>query len=115
MAGLVSYDGLPDGDMHAGQRIDLRVTHFRFTPPLKWHIEVLRRDDQNYVLETSEYGGSVRSYLHTLTVEPRGPQDSLLIDNIEFDAGWLSRPMTWWVNHIYTTRDGPRRRLLGLS
>ena len=112
MASLVIYDGLPRGEMQAGQSVDLRVTHFKFTPPVNWHIDVVGRDDEMRVLQTSEYGGAVKSYHHTQTVEALGVNDSRLIDEIEFDAGWLSRPMVWWVNHIYTTRDAPRRRLL---
>jgi hypothetical protein len=115
MASLVTYQGLPDGEMQAGQSVDLQVTHFKFTPPVNWHIDVLQRDDQNRVLQTSEYGGSFNTYLHTLTVDAQGERQSRLTDHIEFDAGWLSLPMMWWVNHIYTKRDAPRRLLLGLS
>ncbi len=115
MASLVTYDGLPSGEIHVGQSFDLQVTHFKITPPMTWHIDVIRRDDERRILQTCERGGSIRTYYHTLTVKAVDEDNSLLTDEIEFDAGWLSLPMTLWVRHIYTSRDAPRRRLLGLS
>jgi len=115
MADLVTYEGLPVGEMQVGQSVDLTVTHFKVTPPVRWHIDVIKREDHGRVLQTSERGGSIKSHLHTLSVEEAGDGESVLCDEIEFDAGWLSFPMTWWVKHIYTSRDKPRRRLLGLT
>jgi ligand-binding SRPBCC domain-containing protein len=115
MASLVTYQGLPDGELQAGQRLELKVTHFRITPPVPWWIEVLERDDQRRVMKTSERGGSMKSYLHIFTVEELDAKTSRLIDDIEFEAGWLNIPMTWWIRYIYKTRDAPRRRILGLN
>lgn len=112
MASLVSYDGLPEGEMQVGDDLELQVTHFKYTPPVPWRVSVLERDDDRRVLRTSEKGGSIRTYFHSLTVEDLGAGRSKLIDDIEFDAGWLSVPMTWWIRHIYKTRDAPRRALL---
>ena len=115
MASLVTYEGLPAGEIEVGQSIELAVTHFGVIPPMPWHIDVLERDDSQRVLRTSEKGGSIRSYLHELTVEDLGQGRSRLVDDVKFDAGWLSGPMTLWIKHIYRTRDKPRRRLLGLQ
>lgn len=114
MASLVSYDGLPDGDMQQGDGLELKVTHFKFTQPVSWWVSVLERDDDNRILRTSEKGGAIHSYFHRLTVQEIGVTQSRLIDEIEFDAGWLSTPMKWWIQHIYKTRDAPRREILGL-
>ncbi|MEQ8736172.1 MAG: hypothetical protein RIC29_14695 [Rhodospirillaceae bacterium] len=115
MASLMSYDGFPEGNLETGQSIEVQVTHFGFMPPMPWWIEVLERDDQRHVLKTSERGGAMKSYLHTMTIQELAPDRSLLIDEVEFDAGWLSWPMQAWIRHIYKTRDKPRRRLLGLT
>lgn len=101
--------------MQDGQSVDLAVTHFKITPPVRWHIDVIKRDDQSRVLQTSECGGSIKTYLHTLSVEEAGNGESILRDDIEFDAGWLSFPMAWWVRHIYKSRHEPRMHLLGLK
>lgn len=115
MARLVTYDGLPTGELHVGQSFDLQVTHFKVTPPLIWHIDVIRRDNDRRILQTSERGGSINTYHHTMTVDEIDETHSSLVDEIDFDAGWLSLPMTLWVKHIYKSRDIPRRRLLGLT
>lgn len=115
MSSLVSYEGLPDRDMQVGDDLSLQVTHFKHTRPIEWWVSVIERDDDLRVLRTSEKGGAIRSYFHRLTVEDLGHDRSKLIDDIEFDAGWLSWPMTLWIRHIYKTRDAPRRELLGLS
>ncbi|NKB43818.1 MAG: hypothetical protein GKS03_06020 [Alphaproteobacteria bacterium] len=115
MASLLSYQGLPEGELEAGQCLEVSLTHFRIVPPVSWWIDVIERDDSRRVLRTSERGGSIKSYLHTLTVEDMGHGVSRLIDNVEFDAGWLSGVMSMWIQHIYESRDKPRRRLLGLA
>lgn len=114
MASLVSYEGLPEGEMQTGDNLELQVTHFKFTRPVPWNVSVLERDDQKRLLRTSEKGGAIRTYFHNLSVQHMGPGRSKLIDDVEFDAGWLSTPMTLWIRHIYKTRDKPRRALLGL-
>lgn len=114
MSSLVNYEGLPDGEMRTGDDLQLQVTHFRYTPPMPWWVSVVERNDDKRVLRTSEKGGAIRSYFHNLTVEDLGGGHSKLIDEVEFDAGWLSGPMTFWIRHIYKTRDAPRRALLGL-
>ena len=115
MASLLSYEGLPDGELEAGQSVEVSLTHFGFVPPVSWWIEVIERNDAQRLLRTSERGGSIKSYLHTLTVEDIGHGVSRLVDHVEFDAGWLSGPMSMWIRHIYSSRDKPRRRLLGLT
>lgn len=114
MSSLVAYEGLPDGEMQAGDDLSLEVVHFKFTKAMNWHVVVLERDDNRHVLKTSESGGLVRSYFHTLSVENLGDGKARLIDDVSYDAGWLSIPIGWWIRHIYKTRDAPRRLILGL-
>lgn len=114
MAGLIKYQGLPDGELTAGQSIEITVDLPLFVPKMPWWIEVIERDDTRCILKTSERGGSIKSYLHTMTVRDEGQGVSSLIDHIEFDAGWLSGPMSLWIGYMYRARNKPRRRLLGL-
>lgn len=114
MEGLMSYDGLPSGEMSVGQsfEIKLTLTHF-FT--MRWSIDVIERDDDQYLLRTSERGGPIKSYLHTFAVEELAANRSRLIDEIEFDAGWMSVALEPLVYHAYNARDKPRRDILGLK
>lgn len=113
MEGLMSYDGLPPGEMSVGQKfqINLTLTHF-FT--MRWWIDVIERDDSRRLLRTSERGWLVKSYLHTFTVDELGANRSCLVDEIEFDAGWMSIAIEPLVFHAYKVRDKPRREILGL-
>lgn len=116
MASLMIYEGLPQSEMCVGQDFEVIVKHHNpLLPTTPWRISILERDDTRHVLRTSESGGFVKSYLHTLTVDEMGEGVSRLVDHVEFDAGWRSRPMSLWIRHIYSSRDKPRRRLLGLN
>lgn len=114
MASLASYDGLPDGELIEGQRVEVRITHHKIIAPLDWVIEVTERDDTRRVLRTTESGGAIRSYLHPLSVDDLGDGVSRLVDDIVFDAGWQTLPMSLWIRHVYKARDKPRRKILGL-
>ena len=56
MEGLMSYEGLPPGNMSVGQEIQITLTLNRlFT--MRWWIDVIERDDVRRLLRTSERGG----------------------------------------------------------
>jgi hypothetical protein len=114
MEGLMSYDGLPPGNMSVGQEIQITLTLNRlFT--MRWWIDVIERDDVRRLLRTSERGGLVKSYLHTFVVEELSANSSRLVDEIEFNGGWMSIAIEPLVRHAYKVRDKPRRKLLGLE
>ncbi|KAJ04716.1 SRPBCC family protein [Sulfitobacter mediterraneus] len=114
MAGIVSFDGLPEGRTRTGQSFDLMVSLFGKLPPQPYHMEVVLCDDDAMVLRSSEKGAGVKSWEHCLTVTPTA-QGSRLTDRIEIDAGWMTPIFARWAKFLYRARHKPRLRILGLD
>lgn len=111
MDGLVTFEGLPSGKVYQGQKITVQVSLFGKLPPQPYYMEVLECDDEAMVLRSLEKGAGVKSWRHTLTVEPQHT-GSRLSDVIEIDAGWMSWAFALWARFLYSKRHAPRVQLL---
>ena len=80
--------------------------------PAWWHeIHILRLDDTEREIVTSEQGGAVKKWNHRITVDERGPWRSFYTDEIEIGAGLLT-PFVWAYAHLfYRYRQWRWRRL----
>ncbi|WP_375174475.1 SRPBCC family protein [Pseudooceanicola sp.] len=110
-SGMVKMEGVPSGDMYAGQQIDARVSLFGFLPKQSYGITVLEVDNAYRLFRSTEQGSGVKSWNHTGRVEET-PDGSRLIDEIEIDAGWKTPLVVAWANRLYRARHKPRLRLL---
>lgn len=111
MAGLVEFDGLPEGRTRTGQEIHVQVSLFGRLPAQPYTMEVLECDDSRMILRSSERGAGVRSWNHRMKVAP-APGGSRLSDTIEIDAGLMTWAFALWARYLYTARHKPRLRLL---
>ena len=111
MRGLIAFEGLPEGRARTGQKFTVMVSLFGKFPPQPYSIEVLGCDDEARVLRSSERGAGVKSWHHTLSVEPT-ETGCCLTDRIDIDAGWLTPLFGLWAKYLYRKRHGPRLRLL---
>lgn len=111
MAGLVSFEGLPDGRTRTGQKLEVRVSLFGRLPAQPYRMDVLDCDDLAMVLRSSERGAGVKTWLHTLTVIAT-ETGSRLQDRIEIDARMLTPVFAFWARYLYRARHRPRLRLL---
>ncbi len=111
MAGLVSFEGLPDGRTRTGQRLEVKVSLFGRLPAQPYRIDVLECDDQAMILRSSEQGAGVKRWLHTMTVIET-EAGSRLQDRIEIDAEILTPVFALWAGYLYRARHRPRLRLL---
>ncbi|MEQ5871263.1 SRPBCC family protein [Sagittula sp. NFXS13] len=111
MKGVVTFEGLPSGRVHQGQKITVQVSLFGKLPPQPYFMEVLECDDKAMILRSFEKGAGVKAWCHTLTVEPQ-PSGSRLRDVIEIDAGWMSWAFALWARFLYRKRHEPRVRML---
>lgn len=111
MKGLASFEGLPSGRTHTGQRFEVQVRLFGRLPPQPYVMEVLDCDDAARVLRSAEHGMGVRTWRHTLCVT-ESPGGSRLSDQIEIDAGWRTPVFAAWARFMYGARHRPRLRLL---
>ncbi|MFG6511874.1 MULTISPECIES: hypothetical protein, partial [unclassified Sulfitobacter] len=97
--------------VYQGQRITVQVSLFGKLPPQPYFMEVLECDDEAMILRSSEKGAGVKSWHHTLTVEPQ-QSGSRLRDVIEIDAGWMSWAFALWARFLYRKRHEPRVQIL---
>lgn len=111
MNGIVTFEGLPSGRIHAGQTITVQVSLFGKLPPQPYFMEILECDDKAMTFRTSERGAGVKSWCHTLSVKPLS-SGSRLRDEIEIDAGWMTWSFALWARFLYRKRHKPRLRIL---
>ncbi len=111
MNGLVTFEGMPNGRVFQGQKINVRVSLFGKLPARPYFMEVLECSDDAMILQSFEKGAGVKSWRHRLTVEPHGA-GCLLKDVIEIDAGWMSWAFALWAGYLYRKRHEPRVRIL---
>lgn len=111
MKGLATFAGLPEGRIHEGQRIDVRVSLFGLFPSRPYSMHVVRCDDEAMSFRSQERGSGIRVWQHDLRVV--GTDDGCrLEERVVIDAG----PLTWiaflWARYLYTARHKARLRLL---
>ena len=111
MEGIVSFEGLPEGRVETGQKIDVTVSLFGILPNQPYRMEVLECDNANMFFRSSETGAGVKSWHHTARVIET-ETGCRLIDEIDIDAGWRTPLFRVWARFLYTARHRPRLRLL---
>ncbi len=108
MKGVVTYEGLPTEPVYEGQEIVVRLKRWGWFPMGKWTMKVVRRDNENYILESEEHGGLVKCYRHRLEVVPTGPDTCRYTDTLDLDAGWFTSLVFPSFKKIYETRHDQR-------
>lgn len=108
MKGAVSYEGLPVEPVYEGQVIVVKLKRWGWFPLGKWTMEVVRRDDAEYILESREHGGIVKCYRHRLEVVPTGPDSCRYTDTLDLDAGWLTPLVLPTFKKLYEQRHDQR-------
>ena len=87
MDGALTYVGLPSEPVFEGQRIEVSIKRWGWLPMGRWTMDVVRRDDANFILESHEFGNVVRSYRHRLEIEALDDGTAKYTDYLELDAG----------------------------
>ncbi|WP_424929642.1 hypothetical protein [Amaricoccus tamworthensis] len=109
--GNVEFDGLPHGRFQAGQKVSVMISLFGIFPKRPYNIEILECDETRMVLRTCEEGAGIKSWRHTVRITETGGK-SLLTDQVDIDAGWLTGLAAMLARHIYRTRHKPRLKLI---
>ena len=110
-APLLSFEGLPDGQVCAGQVIEVRVRLFGLLPPEAYRMEVVACDPIARRFRSREFGMGVRDWIHDLHVLPDG-RGSKIEERIEIEAGWKTPLVALWAQLLYRYRHRGRLRLL---
>lgn len=85
---------------------------FHVIPAYRHTIEVRDVDDTTRTIRTHEYGGVLRSWDHTLHVEPVTDQSCRYSDTVEIDAGRLTSVVAALARGIYAYRHRRWRKLV---
>jgi ligand-binding SRPBCC domain-containing protein len=111
--GLLGFRPLgpvPD-QLGAGDVVRVRLLFFHLIPGWAHEIHVLVVDEAARRIETTERGGSVKTWDHVLSVEPAPAGRTRYTDTIEIDAGPLTRLVWMYANLFYRYRQWRWRRL----
>lgn len=90
--------------LEAGDRGTGWLFAFHVIPAYRHTIEVLDVDDATRTIRTHEYGGVLRSWDHTLHVEPVTDQSCRYSDTVDIDAGPLTSAVAALARGIYAYR-----------
>lgn len=96
----------------AGDRGTGWLFAFHVIPAYRHTIEVLSIDDATRTIRTHEHGGVLRSWNHTLHVEPVADGVCRYSDTVEIDAGRLTGMVSVLARGIYAYRHRRWRRLV---
>lgn len=112
--GLLSFRPLgpvPD-ELGPGDVVRMRLLFFHVIPGWVHEIRIVAVDEEARRIETTEHGGSVKTWNHVLSVEPAPiPGRTRYTDTIEVDAGALTRLVWAYANLFYRYRQWRWRRL----
>ncbi len=111
MKGIVAFDGLPEGHVQTGQKLDVGVSLFGVLPNQPYRMEILKCDGETMIMQSQEIGAGVKSWHHRMQVVPT-ENGSRLRDHVEIDAGWATPVFALWARYLYNARHKPRLRLL---
>lgn len=105
---ISSYRGLPAQTMEPGQtyRTDVRV--FGLFNTRDYDIRVESICDASRRIETSESGGGVRMWRHTLEVQQDG-DGAVWIDRVTIDAGGMTPVLARYARFMYRHRHARRK------
>lgn len=85
---------------------------FHVIPAYRHTIEVLEVDDATCTIRTHEYGGVLKSWDHTLHVEPGAEHTCRYSDTVEIDAGRWTGIVVVLARGIYAYRHRRWRKLV---
>jgi hypothetical protein len=91
--------------------VRVKLLFFSFIPAWVHEIEIVRLDDTDREILTSEHGGSVKKWNHRITIDEHGPWRSRYTDEIDIGAGVMT-PLVWaYAELFYRYRQWRWRRL----
>ncbi|MUM19486.1 hypothetical protein FZI91_01360 [Mycobacterium sp. CBMA271] len=91
--------------MRVGERGTARLWGLHLIPLYRHTIHVVEVDEETRTVRTNEHGGVLRTWNHTLHVEPAGDRRCRYSDRIEVDAGFLTPVIAKGVKVLFRYRQ----------
>jgi len=99
LLGFTAKGPIPEA-FQVGTTVAGRMWFLHFIPGW-WHeIRMASVEDARREWRTNERGGPLKVWNHRIQITPRGEDRAHYIDEIEFDAGWLTWP-NWVVTQLF--------------
>ena len=112
MEGALSYEGLPTEPVSEGERIVVWLKRWGWLPMGTWTIDIIQRDDENYILESREFGNVIRCHHHVLKVVALDDQRCRYTDYLDVDAGVFTPMVLPTIRKMYEERHKARLKRL---
>ena len=112
--GLLGWAGtaeMPE-EWQEGYEVQGRLVLFHFLPVWRHHLRIISVNDTKHEIKTTEHGGPMRTWNHTLAVEANSPSSCRYTDRLEVEACFLT-PLAWpFVQAFFRYRQMRLRRLV---
>lgn len=106
--GVATYVGLPDEDMEEGRSYEVYVTVFGVMHNPRYQIHVETVDPIARRVQSREMGRAIRTWDHTLAIDPLPGGGCRWTDRIVIDSGWLTGFMVRVARYMYVYRHRSR-------
>lgn len=109
MAGLATYEGLPDhGTAREGDTLVVDVTFWGWFKQAGHTMHIARLDPEARVIQSRESGNGIRRWDHRLSVHPDGAL-TRWTDTVVLDAGWRTPFVAIFAAYMYRRRHRYRK------
>ena len=98
-------DGELPETLEEGESIELKLTALRLIPANSHTIKLIEIDDATRTARTNEHGGALKTWNHTIHVEPLTESTCRYYDSIDLDAGRLTPAAYAVANAIFAHRQ----------
>jgi len=111
MKSSISYMGLPSGEPHQGQSVEVRLSMWGWLPMGTWSMRIVERDDAAFRMRSAEGGGAVTTWDHTIQLEALPGARTRHTDTIDIEAGLMTPLYVLYGTRMYTARQRARAQL----
>lgn len=112
--GIMTYGGANDLPEHWSPDnpvVNLKPRLFGI-PQGNHFVQVTSLDEENHTIVTNEYGGHIKSWVHTMNLVEVDQFQCLYTDTIEIDAGRRTKLVAWFAHHFYGHRQRRWKEIL---
>ena len=111
MAGLATYDGLPEsGTVNQGDIITVDVTFWGIFKQKGHRMMIERLDPANRIIQSRETSAAAKQWDHHLSIQPDAGL-ARWTDTIVIDAGWQTPIVARFARYMYARRHRHRKAL----
>jgi len=110
---LLGVQGDLPETLDEGETIELRLKLLNRIPANRHTITLVKIDDAARTAHTNERGGVLKTWNHTITVEPLTPTTCRYTDSIEIDAGRLTPAAYAIADAFFAHRQRRWHKLVG--